>query len=434
MSVLPTPSPCALTQTTNSDVIIPLEEMYDDSIEGLQNKCDKYVSNLRNTVTSLGEIFKDQTIQPQQIKDLLRFPICNLENGRRKLEWVQTKVRGIYGDDIRKEERYFLNTYFKINDLKSWGYRFVDYASASVALAMIFIEATKSQEKEQESSRLTSHWAVTGGFVVLSKALSAVTDYRNKKINEKALKKGRLLDLKYRCDKIYEATAIIDFLKAITLSVEEIDPVALRCQLKKSVRALKDEGMGIVPRSIAKGVKKRLNDLLEKKIFHEAGSVGLLHFQIEKRALKKTFDAWNRSRFSIDSEASVDGDWSSCQVIPLEEAAGVGLHSNLSNEPQEQIDATVVEVGIVPDAMGIVADAIRAGENPEQQQVAPHENQNFSLTAQLQYGTGYSTHSSFSSVAPRSVGFNTPRGQASNMIAAPNLLQLAESNENFNLC
>ncbi|NDE64088.1 MAG: hypothetical protein EB053_07035, partial [Chlamydiae bacterium] len=75
MSVFSTPSPCAQPPATNSQDITPLEDMYDDSIEGLQNKCDKYVSILRNTVVSLGEIFKDQTIQPQQIKDLLTFPI-----------------------------------------------------------------------------------------------------------------------------------------------------------------------------------------------------------------------------------------------------------------------------------------------------------------------------------------------------------------------
>lgn len=430
MSIIHSASPVANFRPSSQDSTVPVqenlanvEEMYDSSIEGLQNKCDKYVSVLRNTVVSLGEILKDRTLNPSQFKDLFTFPISNLELGRKKLEWVQIKVREKYKEVGSKEDRYFCNTYLKVNDLKSWGYRFVDYASASVALAMIFIEAARSQEESQNTSGLASHWAVTGSLLVLSKALSATTDYRNKKMNEKALERARLLDLKYRCDKIYEAAAIIELLKAMTRSVEEIDPLALKCQLNRSIRALKEESVEIVPRSVAKNLKIGLCSLLEKKIYREAGSVGLLNFQIQKRDLKKIFDAWNRLRFSLDEEKD----------------SGEGQSFNLGNclgELEKQV-YDVVEGENRPQQSRLTStdkDVEQKKNRLEEIRVeglgTTQNVDNFSLSAQLQYGTGNSTQRSWGSFSQHSLrNFVTQESNPSNLtlgqLASPQSVELA---------
>jgi hypothetical protein len=289
---------------------------------------------------------------------------------------------------------------------------------------MIFIEASKAQDTTQDSSRMTSHWGVTGGLLVLSKVLSAATDYRNKKLNEKAILKAKLLDLKYRCDKIYEAAALIDLLKAMTRSVSDIDPIALRCQLKRSIRALKEEGANIVPRSVAKDLKKGLSDLLEEKIFQEAGSAALLNLQSEKRTLKRIFDAWNRQRFAVDSETSVEEsqslDEGGCADIieePQDSAAGI-------MQMQNQNSLTIVEVGGMTEHKEFEKVGIEQ----------PDTSQNFNLTANLQYGTGYSTQLSTGSSAQQSFGWDTPRNQTTSFILPPNLLQQHQRAEDLNLC
>jgi len=427
MSVILTPQFRPQTEGSTEENMASVQEMYDDSVEGLTNKCDKYVSILRNTVVSLGTLLREKKINPSQFQDLFAFPIANLELGRDKLEWVQKKVREKYRKDVQKldkEEGYFCNTYLKVSDLKSWGYRFIDYASASVALAMIFIEASKAQDTTQDSSRLTSHWGVTGGLLVLSKVLSAATDYRNKKLNEKAILKAKLLDLKYRCDKIYEAAALIDLLKAMTRSVSEIDPIALKCQLKRSIRALKEEGANIVPRSIAKDLKKGLSDLLEEKIFQEAGSAALLNFHSEKRNLKRIFDAWNRQRFAVDSETSVEEsqslDEGGCAHIIDEHQDSAGGIMQM----QDQNILTIVDVGGMTEHKEL--ENVGIGQ--------PDTSQNFNLTANLQYGTGYSTQLSTGSSAQQSFGWNTPRDQTTSFILPPNLLQQHQRAKDLNLC
>ena len=37
------------------------------------------------------------------------------------------------------DDQYFCNSYFKVKDVKDWGYRGLDYMSAAVALALIVL-------------------------------------------------------------------------------------------------------------------------------------------------------------------------------------------------------------------------------------------------------------------------------------------------------
>jgi hypothetical protein len=91
MSVILTPALRPENELSNEENMASVQEMYDDSVEGLTNKCDKYVSILRNTVVSLGTLLREKKINPSQFQDLFAFPIANLELGRDKLEWVQKK-------------------------------------------------------------------------------------------------------------------------------------------------------------------------------------------------------------------------------------------------------------------------------------------------------------------------------------------------------
>lgn len=168
--------------------LIPAEELRDKSLEGLTNTCDKAVSVLRNTIKSLGTVLKKQKFQPDQFKDVFAVPIQNLEIGKTKLENLLIDIRAQYHDIYFKDDRYFCNTYWRVREVKDWGYRFIDYASAAVALGLIVVEAAKAQNPPDEKSSTVQHWGITGGFLVLSKLLSAATDYRNKKTIEKRAK------------------------------------------------------------------------------------------------------------------------------------------------------------------------------------------------------------------------------------------------------
>lgn len=282
--------------------LIPAEELRDKSLEGLTNTCDKAVSVLRNTIKSLGTVLKKQKFQPDQFKDVFAVPIQNLEIGKTKLENLLIDIRAQYHDIYFKDDRYFCNTYWRVREVKDWGYRFIDYASAAVALGLIVVEAAKAQNPPDEKSSTVQHWGITGGFLVLSKLLSAATDYRNKKTIEKEQRKNALLHLKYRCDKAKEAAAIINVLQAFTRSVEEMDPVEIRRQFKNSIHAIKEENGGVVSESIARVIKKELGSLIEAKIFKEGGAVALAKYKYERAFLKKIFRAWCDIRFSLDDE------------------------------------------------------------------------------------------------------------------------------------
>lgn len=338
--------------------LIGVEEIRDRSIEGLTNTCDNAVSVLRNTITSLGTVLREQNYRLSQYKDVFAVPICNLERGKNSLEGLLSDIREQYQEVHNVDDRYFCNTYFKVKDLKDWGYRLVDYASATVALGVITIEAAKAQGATEERSGTMQHWGITGGFLLLSKVLSATTDYRNRKEREKESKRRQLVELKYRCDKAFEVAAMIDVLKAFNRSVDELDPIELKTQFKRSIKAIKEENGGVVSESLAKEIKKGLGSLIEEKIFTEAGSIAVTQFKLEKRKLKKIFDAWNRLRFEIDSGPGV---------------AGVGIRG----ETDQKAAVLVCVEPARGELRGVVVDS-----------GAPLNKSQGLMRAELQYGTG----------------------------------------------
>ncbi|MBM3194975.1 MAG: hypothetical protein FJZ60_04340 [Chlamydiae bacterium] len=383
--------------------IISAEEFRDKSLDGLTNVCDKAVSVLRNTITSLGKVLKEQKFHPLQFKEVFAVPIQNLEVGKLKLENLLIDIRTQYHDIHFKDDRYFCNTYLKVRDLKDWGYRFVDYASATVALAMIVVEAAKAQNPQPEQSSMIQHWGITGGFLVLSKVLSAATDYRSKKTLEKEQRKNTLLHLKYRCEKAKEAAAIIDVLKAFTCSIDEIDPIELKTQFKRSIRAIKEVNGGVVSSSTAKELKKELGSLMEEKIFQDAGSAAVLQYKYEKRVLKKIFMAWNQQRFEID-ETRGGADLSALgegghTIVEVTETGIVGdprLKEVFRewNHRRAEADSAAGVRGFLPDDQsGRLKEEDRGGNGKEMEAVVvdmvpfDHE-EGRNISANLQYGTG----------------------------------------------
>ena len=365
--------------------LIGVEEIRDRSIEGLTNTCDNAVSVLRNTITSLGTVLREQNYRLSQYKDVFAVPICNLERGKNSLEGLLSDIREQYQEVHNVDDRYFCNTYFKVKDLKDWGYRLVDYASATVALGVITIEAAKAQGATEERSGTMQHWGITGGFLLLSKVLSATTDYRNRKEREKESKRRQLVELKYRCDKAFEVAAMIDVLKAFNRSVDDLDPIELKTQFKRSIKAIKEENGGVVSESLAKEIKKGLGSLIEEKIFTKAGSIAVTQFKLEKRKLKKTFDAWNRLRFEIDSGPGV---------------AGVG-----SREDAHRKAAVLVCVEPARGELrGVVVDL-----------GAPLNKSQGLMRAELQYGTGIGARAA----------------QVSDYLSPPNLMLQMGTNAHF---
>lgn len=339
---------------------IALQELRDTSIAGLTNTCDKAVSVLRNTITSMGEVLRDQKFHPSQYKDLFAVPIKNLELGKKKLEDLSEEIRKQYQEIHLGDDKYFCNTYFKVKDVKDWGYRFVDYAAATVALTMIVLEGAKARESSNEETSGVQNFGVTGGLLVLSKILSAATDYRNKKTLEKEMKKTKLLELKYRCDKANEAAAIIHVLQAVNRSIDEVDPNELRAQFKKSIRAIKEENGGVVSETLAQTIKRELGAIVEDRIFYEAGTIALMKFKYERRLLKKIMQNWGSLKFTKEEGAG---------VFEFLEDPKSSLKEEPGMENQDVNGFSLKEVVVVPSKTGNMAGELR-------------------LTAELQYGTG----------------------------------------------
>jgi hypothetical protein len=431
-----------ISQADDSN-IIPAEELRDKSLSGLTNSCDKAVAVLRNTITSLGIVMKEQKFHPSQFKDIFAVPIQNLEVGKLKLENLLVDIRIQYHDIHFEDDRYFCNTYLKVRDLKDWGYRFVDYASATVALAMIVVEAAKAQNPQPEQSSMIQQWGITGGFLVLSKILSAATDYRSKKTLEKEQRRNALLHLKYRCDKAKEAAAIIDVLKAFTLSINEIDPIELKTQFKRSIRAIKEENGGVVSKSIARVLKKELGSMIEEKIFQEAGSVAVLQYKYKKRVLKKIFLAWNQQRFEIDERkeefadpskyGADDGAHNDVEGAAIFEVAETSCqrHSGLDevfkepNRRRAESDSAAGVMEYAPTTHGnhfFLED--KSGTKGVLEEVVvdrvPFDRkEGGSISANLQYGTG--TTAQFLIAPLRSISDSSPQPE-NPYLSPPNLL------------
>lgn len=424
-------SSCSCWGGTEVDIndLIPAEELRDKSLDGLTNTCDKAVSVLRNTIKSLGTVLRNQKFQPGQFKDVFAVPIQNLEVGKTKLESLLVDIRAQYHDIHFSDDRYFLNTYLKVRDLKDWGYRFVDYASATVALAMIAVEAAKAQDTTSEQPSMAQHWGITGGFLVLSKILSAATDYRNKKTIEKEQRKNALLHLKYRCDKAKEAAAIIDVLRAFTRSVDEIDPTELRTQLKRSIRAIKEENGGVVSENIAQVIKKELSSLLEERIFKEAGSVALMQHRYERRLLKKIFEVWNGGHVRIGGEENDTGE--DPMVQQQESAIVEASETTISTNPQlkeyfrdlnrrrfgSENAAGVLDWSLQQNQLGFTTNGNRSEELVESVLVnvaSCGNEEKVEISATLQYGAGTqpNEHAAFQK------DFSI---QASSLLSPPNL-------------
>jgi hypothetical protein len=378
---------------------IALQELRDTSIAGLTNTCDKAVSVLRNTITSLGEVLRDQKFQPSQYKDVFAVPIKNLELGKKKLEDLAEEIRKQYQENLLGDDRYFCKTYFKVKDVKDWGYRFVDYAAATVALTMIVLEGVKAQESGKEEASGVQNFGVTGGLLILSKILSAATDYRNKKTLEKEMKKTKLLELKYRCDKANEAAAIIHVLQAVNRSIDEVDPNELRGHFKKSIRAIKEENGGVVSKTIAQTIKRELGAIVEDRIFYEAGTIALMKFKYEKKLLKKIIQNWSFLKFVTEGGADAfdpleaprgrGGDDPGAGVFdPLQAPRSVIAEDELRAGPFEPLQAPrgvikMEPVGGNEDATGFsLQEVIVVHPNTD------NRGGELRLTAELQYGTG----------------------------------------------
>jgi len=134
--------------------------------------------------------------------------------------------------------------------------------AAFVAVALIIMETSDTATKFFGETDVPKGF--TAALVMVSKVLSAATDYRNKQKLEKEKFLGMLKDVEIKCQKIEEAAAIYNVFRSISALKNQV-PTAIdpRSNCKDAVKLLKGMPEVKIQGDLAKNLKKQLASAIE---------------------------------------------------------------------------------------------------------------------------------------------------------------------------
>ncbi|MBM3194634.1 MAG: hypothetical protein FJZ60_02595, partial [Chlamydiae bacterium] len=225
-------------------------------LEELIAQCDLAVKTIDETVISVGRTFEDTT--SSQLTSVIQSPLTVLERNIEKLRGVQQTVEEI----MRIKDKPFCGTRYTTRQVTDWTFRGVDYFAAMVAIALIIMETSDTASKYLGDTDVPKGF--TAALVMVSKVLSAATDYRNKKKLEHEKFLGMLKDVRLKCEKIEEAAAIYNVFRSISnLKTELESAVDPRSQCKEAVKVLKSMPQTKMQGDLAKNLKKQLSTAIE---------------------------------------------------------------------------------------------------------------------------------------------------------------------------
>ena len=190
------------------------------TISELRQLCEESVENIRQIIIHLGAVLKNTTYPQSRLSDIFATPQYVIEKNIDVLTTVHNEINARKILIKTVDKRPFCGSYFTVEDAKDFGYRGLDYVAAIVALSLVVLGTSESVSEFQNSEANSNELIVKGSFsaflLVISKVLSAVTDYRNKKKYEREVELHQLDEISYKCKKAKEATGLLTILKSIT--------------------------------------------------------------------------------------------------------------------------------------------------------------------------------------------------------------------------
>lgn len=225
-------------------------------VEELINQCDFAVKAIDETVISVGQNFESK--ETTEMVAVIQSPLAVLERNIQKLREVQTTVEQF----LNKKDPLFCGTRFTKQQVADWTFRGVDYLAAFVAVALIIMETSDTASKFLGETDVPKGF--TAALVMVSKVLSAATDYRNKQKLEREKFLGMLKDVEIKCQKIEEAAAIYNVFRSISALKNQV-PSAIdpRSNCKDAVKLLKGMPDVKIQGDLAKNLKKQLASAIE---------------------------------------------------------------------------------------------------------------------------------------------------------------------------
>jgi hypothetical protein len=225
-------------------------------VEELINQCDFAVKAIDETVISVGQNFESK--ETTEMVAVIQSPLAVLERNIQKLREVQTTVEQF----LNKKDPLFCGTRFTKQQVADWTFRGVDYLAAFVAVALIIMETSDTASKFLGETDVPKGF--TAALVMVSKVLSAATDYRNKQKLEREKFLGMLKDVEIKCQKIEEAAAIYNVFRSISALKNQV-PSAIdpRSNCKDAVKLLKGMPDAKIQGDLAKNLKKQLSSAIE---------------------------------------------------------------------------------------------------------------------------------------------------------------------------
>lgn len=268
-----------------------------ESNEDLKYLCEKSVENIRQVIVSLGETLQAKKYDRYRLQDLYAAPERVIEYNVSVLTKIQSEIIKKRLAIRKEDERLFYNSSLTLKDVKDWGYRGVDYLAAAVALALILLgtsDETSAICQNKNNTDLISKGSLTAILLIVSKVLSAVTDYRNKKKYEKEVELGNLKDLSYKCKKAKEASAILKIMRSVSGTEEIAQNIYLRNACCKTLDRLGEDIDGILDLRTAQLIKKYLTEEIEDKVKRQLMicAPSLMHFNNPQKILSRNFYHW----------------------------------------------------------------------------------------------------------------------------------------------
>lgn len=225
-------------------------------LEELIAQCDLAVKTIDETVISVGRTLEESLTD--QITSVIQSPLTVLERNIEKLRGVQNTVEEI----MRIKDKPFCGTRYTTRQVTDWTFRGVDYFAAIVAVALIIMETSDTASKYLGDTDVPKGF--TAALVMVSKILSAATDYRNKKKLEHEKFLGMLKDVRLKCEKIEEAAAIYNVFRSISNLKSEIEAEPdSRLHCKQAVKVLKSMPQTKMQGDLAKNLKRQLSTAIE---------------------------------------------------------------------------------------------------------------------------------------------------------------------------
>jgi hypothetical protein len=189
-------------------------------ISKLKQLCEESVENIRQIIIHLGAVLKDSSYSQSRLSDIFATPQYVIERNIIVLTNVHKEIKARKLAIKTVDNRPFCGTYFTVENVKDFGFRGIDYLAAIVALSLVAVSTSDSLSSSQNLTFDTKEAITKGSFtaclLVISKVLSAVTDYRNKKKYDREVEMHQLDELSYKCKKAKEAKGLLTILKSIT--------------------------------------------------------------------------------------------------------------------------------------------------------------------------------------------------------------------------